>query len=173
MHELLLHLQDDEWDFEYTDHIRPTARAIVFDDEGYFYFVRAVRDDIFCQGAIIETAGGGIEQNEDLHAAVKREVAEELGATVEVICKIGVVNDYYNLIHRNNVNNYFLCKAIDFGSKNLTQEEAESFHLSTLKLTYQEALNEYNKCTVTRLGRLISNRELPILKAAKMILDNY
>lgn len=173
MHELLLHLQDDEWDFEYTDHIRPTARAIVFDDEGYFYFVRAVRDDIFCQGAIIETAGGGIEQNEDLHAAVKREVAEELGATVEVICKIGVVNDYYNLIHRNNVNNYFLCKVIDFGSKNLTQEEAESFHLSTLKLTYQEALNEYNKCTATRLGRLISNRELPILKAAKMILDNY
>jgi hypothetical protein len=55
--ELKLHLQDDEWTFEYTDHDRPTARAIVFDDEGYFYFVQAVRDDVFCKGAVIETAG--------------------------------------------------------------------------------------------------------------------
>lgn len=173
MDELLLHLQDDMWPFEYTDHDRPTARAIVVDDGGYFYFVRAVRDDIFCKGDVIETAGGGVESGEDLVAAVKRECLEELGATVEVICKIGVVEDYYNLIHRHNVNNYYLCKAISFGDKNLTQEEVESFHLSTLKLTYQEALDEYQKCLQTKLGRLIGNREIPILKRAKMILESY
>ena len=173
MNELLLHLKDDEWPFEYTDHDRPTARAIVFDDEGYFYFVRAVRDDIFCKGTIIETAGGGIECGEDLLTAVNREVLEELGADVEVLCKIGVVHDYYNLIHRHNINNYFLCKVINFGDKNLTQQEAESFHLSTLKLKFQEALEKYKKCLETKLGRLIANREIPILKYAKAILDNY
>ena len=40
----------------------------------------------------------------------KRELKEELGADVEVVCKIGVVSDYYNLIHRHNINNYFLCR---------------------------------------------------------------
>ena len=170
--ELELHLQDNEWPFDYTDHDRPTARAIVFDNEGHFYFVRALRDDDFGKCTTIETAGGGVENGEDLIDAVKREAKEELGANVEVLCKIGVVHDYYNLIHRHNINNYFLCYVHSFGDKNLTQQEIVSFHLSTLKLTYQEALDEYNKCSTTRLGRLVANREIPILKQAKSILDN-
>ncbi len=171
--EILIYLQDDEWPFEYTDHDRPTARAIVFDAEGYFYFVRAVRDDDFGKSTLIETAGGGVEVGEDLYTAVKREAQEELGANVEILCKIGVVDDYYNLIHRHNINNYYLCKAVSFGDKNLTQQEIENFHLSTLKITYQEALDEYEKCLKTKLGRLIGNREIPILKQAKIILDSY
>ena len=170
--ELELHLQDTQWPFEYTDHDRPTARAIVFDDEGYFYFVRAVRDDDFGKCTTIETAGGGVENGEDLVTAVKRETMEELGAIVEVLCKIGVVHDYYNLIHRHNINNYYLCRVISFGNKNLTQQEIENFHLSTLKLTYQEALDEYEKRSVSRLGNLIVKREIPILKEAKIILNN-
>jgi hypothetical protein len=58
-----------------------------------------------------------------------------------------------------------------FGEKNLTKDEIECFHLSTLKLTYEEAVKEYETRTVTRLGRLIANRELPILMRAKRILD--
>lgn len=171
--EILLHLQDDEWPFEYTDHDRPTARAIVFDDNGYFYFVRAVRDDDFGKATLIETAGGGVESGEDLHTAVIRETREELGANVEVLCKIGVVDDYYNLIHRHNINNYYLCKVISFGNKNLTQAEIDDFHLSTLKLSYEEAMLEYNKCSESKLGSLIAKREVPILQRAKTILDSY
>ena len=61
--------------------------------------MRAVRDDDFGKATIIETSGGGVEKGEDLQAAVCRELKEELGAEVEIICKIGVVNDFYNLIH--------------------------------------------------------------------------
>ena len=82
-----------------------------------------------------------------------------------------MVDDYYNLIHRHNVNNFFLCKAISFGNKNLTKDELESFHLSTLKLTYEEALAEYQKRSNTKLGRLVANREIPVLQYAKQILD--
>lgn len=98
-------------------------------------------------------------------------VKEELGVNDEILCKIGVVDDYYNLIHRHNINNYFLCKVVDFGEKNMTQDEIECFHLSTLKLSYDEAIAEYEKCANTRLGRLIANRELPVLQHAKMLLD--
>jgi hypothetical protein len=58
-----------------------------------------------------------------------------------------------------------------FGEKNLTQDEIEIYHLSTLKLTFDEAVREYETCAETKLGRLIANRELPILQRAKQILD--
>lgn len=168
---IMLELSDNEWQLEYTDHDRVIARAIVYDDEGYFYFVRAERDDLFGRATLIETSGGGVECGEDLNTAILRELREELGANTEIICKLGVVSDYYNLIHRHNINNFFLCRVLSFGEKNLMQDEIECFHLSTLRMTYAEALAEYERCSSTKLGRLIANRELPILKAAKEVID--
>ncbi|MBO5716221.1 MAG: NUDIX hydrolase [Clostridia bacterium] len=170
--EIELNLRDEEWEFNGVTHDRQIARAIVFDDEGYFYFVRVDRDDDFGRAIYIETAGGGVEQNENPDVAIHRELQEELGASVEVLCKIGVVSDYYNLIKRHNINNYYLCRATSFGEKHMTEDEIHAYHLSTLKLTYDEAVAEYEKRRETPLGRIICNRELPILKRAKEILDN-
>ena len=169
--ELSVELQDTEWPYEFTDHDRMIARAICFDDDGFFYFVKAERDDDFGKATLIETSGGGVEPGEDLRSAIKRELKEELGVEVEVIRKIGVVSDYYNLIHRHNLNNYFLCRILSFGAKNLTKDEIESFHLSTLKMTYEEAVDEYEKRRESRLGRLIANRELPVLRKAREIIS--
>ena len=109
--EIRIELQDTQWKFDYINHDRNIARAIVYDENGQFYFVRAKRDDDFGKSTLIETAGGGVEEGEDLLDAIKRELKEELGVKVSIICKIGVVSDYYNLIHRHNINNYFLCKS--------------------------------------------------------------
>lgn len=166
---LLLH--DTQWPFEYIDHDRTVARAIVYDENRQFYFVRAERDDDFGKATIIETAGGGVEEGEDLLTAVQRELKEELGVQAEVICQIGVIEDHYNLIHRHNINNYFLCKVVTFGEKNLTPDEMKHFHLSTLKLSYEEAVQEYINRADTRLGKLVANRELPVLHRAKEIFD--
>lgn len=168
--ELRLNLNDNEWPLTSIDHDRLIARAIVIDDEQNFYFVRAVRDDDFGKATLIETSSGGVENGEDLNIAIRRELKEELGAEVEVLCKIGEVSDFYNLIHRHNLNNYFLCRVKSFGSKNLTEDEIEKFHLSTLRLTFTEAVYEYERCACTPLGRLIANRELPVLKRAGDIL---
>ena len=169
---LYLQLNDDQWPLEYIDHYRLIARAIVFDDEGYFYFVSENRDDDFGKVSYIETAGGGIEEGETPSQAIVRELYEELGAEVEIVCKIGVVSDYYNLIHRHNLNNYFLCKAVSFGDKHLTREEIEALHLKTLKLTYEQAVKTYEKYSDSKLGRLLLARELPILKKAREILSD-
>lgn len=168
---LSLDLQDNEWELDFINHDRFIARAIVFDSSGFFYFVRVIRDDDFGNVTLIETAGGGVEEGESLTVAIKRELKEELGIEVDIICKIGVVSDYYNLIHRHNINNYYLCKVSSFGEKNLTQDEIERFHLSTLKITYEEAVEEYKKCSDSKLGRLIANRELPVLQKAKEYID--
>lgn len=171
MKELNLQLKDTEWPLEYIDHDRKIVRAIVFDDQENYYFVRAKRDDDFGKATLIETSGGGVEAGEDLETALKRELKEELGAEVEIMHKIGIVSDYYNLIHRHNINNYYLCKVTSFGEKHLTPDGINEFHLSTLKLSYDEALREYNRCANTRIGKLIAARELPILKQAKNLLD--
>lgn len=169
--EINLELQDNEWPYDYTDHDRQIVRAIIFDDYGYYYFVRVMRDDDFGKAELIETSGGGVENGEDLIMAVKRELKEELGAEVDIICKIGVVSDYYNRIHRHNINNYYLCRICSFGDKHLTKDEMEWFHLSTLKMKYEDAVREYEKCSDTKIGRLIANRELPILKRAKELVE--
>ena len=171
--QIKIELQDKEWKFDYIDHDRNIARAIVYDEKGQFYFVRAERNDDFGKATLIETAGGGVEEGEDLLSAIKRELKEELGVKVEVICKIGVVSDYYNLIHRHNINNYFLCRIESFGEKNLTEDEINSFHLSTLKLSYEEAVKEYEYRANTKLGKLVANRELSILHCAKEIMAEY
>ena len=169
--ELVIELQDTEWPFEFIDHDRMIVRAICFDDDGFFYFVREERDDGFVKATLIETSGGGVEAGEDLQSAIKRELKEELGVGVEVIRKIGVISDYYNLIRRHNITNYFLCRIRTFGDKNLTKAEIEDFHLSTLKMTYDEAVDEYEKRRGTSLGRLIANRELPVLRKAREIIS--
>lgn len=168
--ELCLELTDDQWPMTYTDHDRLIVRAIVFDDEGYFYFVRVNRDDDFGRAELIETSGGGVEPGEDLCEAIRRELNEELGAQVEIVCRIGVVSDYYNLIHRHNLNHYFLCRARSFGEKHMTRDEVEDFHLSTLRLRGGDAEAEYARCACTRLGKLIASRELPVLRRARELL---
>ena len=78
-----------------------------------------------------------------------------------------------NLIHRHNLNNYYLCRVKSFGDKNMTQTEVEDFHLSTLKLSYKEAIDKYNKYSNSRLGKLIANKELPILMKAKELISDF
>ncbi len=165
-----IELTDDEWELDYIDHDRQIARAIVFDDEHNFYFVRAYRNDDFGTATLIETSGGGVEPGEAYTDAICRELMEELGAKVDIVCELGVVSDYYNLIHRHNINHYFLCKALSFGEKHLTNEEINDFQLSTLKMTYQEAICEYERLSDTKIGRLIAKRELPVLRHAQNVI---
>ena len=164
-------LRDTEWPLDYIDHDREIVRAIVVDEAGMYYFVRAVRDDEFGASTLIETSGGGVEPGEDPGEAIGRELREELGVDAAILCKIGVVSDYYNLIHRHNINHYYLCRIRSFGDRRLTRDEMEKYHLSTLKLSYEEALAEYEKRSDTRLGRLIAKREMPILRRAKRLLE--
>lgn len=170
--ELKIELKDEEWQYNGTTHNRQIARAIVFDGDGYFYFVNVDRNDDFGKATYIETAGGGVEEGEDPDKAIVRELDEELGASVEVLCRIGEVSDYYNLIHRHNINSYYLCLVKSFGKKHMTSDEIHSYHLSTAKLTYSQAIAEYEKARSTPIGRLVYNREMPILTRAKEIIEN-
>ena len=42
--ELSLELEDTEWPYTYTDHDRTVVRAVVFDDDGFFYVVGRTKE---------------------------------------------------------------------------------------------------------------------------------
>ena len=140
-----LELQDTEWPFEFTDHDRTIVRAIVFDDTGFFYFVRAERDDEFGRATLIETSGGGVEEGEDLIAAIKRELKEELGADVEVICKLGIVSDYYNLIGDMYLHGLYVTK---------NEKEAFYIFMRCIETMTDEAAYRVAGPVYLRLGRM-------------------
>lgn len=163
---LRLRLYDDEWPRQQTTHTRMIARAIVVDDEGNGWFIRVDRNDDFGKAFLIETAGGGVEEGETPEEALRRELWEEIGAEVEILCPLGVIEDDYNLIGRHNVNHYFLCRLLSRGSPHLTRMEREQLRLSPLCLAMDMVLEEYEKGRRYPLGRLIANREEPVLRYA-------
>ena len=73
-------------------------------------------------------------------------------------------------MHRHNLNHYFLCRVKSFGETKLTRDEEEEFHLKTIKLRYEEAVVAYEAGLNSRLGRLLAQRELPVLRRAKELL---
>ena len=168
--EICLQLEDTQWERTFIYHDRHIARAMVVDDSGCFYFVGGHRNDAFGDVDWVETAGGGVEKDEPIEAAILREIREELGAEAEVMCKIGTVSDYYNLIRRHNINHYFLCRVRGFGERHLTEYEKSAFVLKVLSMTYHEAVDAYEACRTSPFGTLVGNRELPILHRAQEIL---
>ena len=46
-------------------------------------------------------------------------------------------------------------------------------YLHTEYFELDEAILEYEKCRNSKLGRLIANRELPIIKKGKEIIDEF
>ena len=170
--EINLSLEDVSYPYMKVTHDRNIVRAIVY-DEGKYCFAHISRNDQFGNLSYIETSGGGVEENEKLEAAVMRELKEELGVEVEILAYLGFVSDYYNLIYRHNLNHFYLVKVLSTGEQHLTNDEINDFHLKPIKLTYEEALAEYEKARKDKLGLLIYNREVPMLKYAKKIVDDF
>ena len=105
-----LKLKDDQYPYTYIDHSRHIARAILINEKNEVCLLKLLGDDDFGHRDYVETPGGGVNINETPSQAVIREVKEETGCESEIIDIIGIVEDYYNLIHRHNINYYFLVK---------------------------------------------------------------
>ena len=118
-----LKLKDDQYEYTYIDHARHIARAILINENNEVCLLKLLGDDDFGHRDYVETPGGGVNVNETPSQAVIREVKEETGCESEIIDAIGIVEDYYNLIHRKNINYYFLVKVKSYGTQKLEEQE--------------------------------------------------
>ena len=159
-------LTDDQYETSIITHSRKIARAILINDENKICLLHVFGDDDFGHRDYYETPGGGVNDDEDIKKAVIREIKEETGFNSIILKEIGIVEDYYNLIHRHNINHYFLLKATSYEKENLEEYEKTIIE-SKVWVDIDTAISLYEKMNKDKLEILVKNRELPILLLAK------
>ncbi|MFA6526536.1 MAG: NUDIX domain-containing protein [Candidatus Buchananbacteria bacterium] len=145
--------------------IRIAVRSVLFNDQGQVALMHIGTRNIY------KLPGGGVDEEENLEAALKREMLEETGCIIESIGDIGVFiekRDEWKLFQ---VSFVYLSKLVEKKELALTDEEqAEGFSLewaenleSALKLVLSSASDNYD-------DRYIKIRDSRIIEAAQKIV---
>jgi 8-oxo-dGTP diphosphatase len=170
---LSLSFEDTSWPKTAGEcHDRLIARAVVLDGDK-LVFAHIDRHDAFADYGYLETSGGGIKDGEDLVMGLRRELKEELGYEVEIICYLGKVVDYYNAIARRNINHYFLVRKTKEVHNHLMDDEKNDFHLYPAHVSFEEAIKDYSSHQKEKLGALLFQREVPVINLAHDVIDSY
>ena len=111
------------------------------------------------------------EVSEQQYNALKREIEEEVGYKCEVICPLGQVDDYYNLIYRHNHNYFYLVKRGEKVDQKLEPDEKIRIE-KIIWVPIDEAITLYENMQNVLVGKIVKQRELPILKLAKIALQS-
>ncbi len=168
----VFHFQDNYYPFTFINHKRITVRAVLINEKNEVLLHHLVTDDDFGHRDCYELPGGGKKKHESFHQGVLREVKEETEYEGRVVTFLGKVIDYYNLIHRENHNYYYLVKITKNVGKNLEEYEKEIIKES-LFVDIDTAINLMNNVDDDGVGHLVKQREIPILKLAKEYLNEH
>ena len=168
---IIASLKDDQYPFKGVDHVREIVRCILLNEHNNVCLEYLLDDDGFGPRDYYETPGGGIKPNEDHILALEREIEEEVGYHIEVIQELGEVKDYYNLIKRRNHNYYYLARRKEKCPQRLEPDEKVRIN-KIIWVPIDEAIALYKGMQNDLVGRLVKQRELPILELAKIALQN-
>jgi len=163
--------QDDQFPFVGVKENRLVARAIVLDEANCvaLHTIRRFDFGMPYEQVYFETPGGGVDGEESPKQAAVRECEEELGYEIEVLCPIGIVDDYYNVIRRHNINHYFLARrkkkvGVHFVS------QGDSLIQETNYYPIEQAIALVEGQDDKFISGLVRQRELPILRLARQIM---
>lgn len=160
---------DDQWPYTGIKEQRHIARAILLDENNNVCLEKIDDDDGFGHRDYYETPGGGVKEGESFEEALNRETSEEVGWTCEIISPIGEVHDYYNLIKRENFNHYFLARRVKKVEQRLEPDELKRIS-GVVWVPIDKAIELYKNMQDELVGKLVKQRELPILMIASKLL---
>ena len=166
----VLKFKDDQYMFKGVTHTREIVRAILIDENNNVCIEKIKDDDGFGPRDYYETTGVGIKPGESHCDALHREIAEEVGYKCEVLEHIADVHDYYNLIGRKNYNHFYLVRRLEKVEQHLEPDEQIRIE-KILWVPIDEAIELYENMQNVLVGKIVKQRELPILKIAKEILE--
>lgn len=147
--------------------VRKAARAILFNGAGEIAFLYMVHSDHH------KLPGGGVERDESLETALRREVREETGCDIAVRPgSVGAIIEYRDSKKLLQISYCFLADAVgDRSAVEFTEEERQrGAELEWMRL--EDAIAALEKDTPTDYaGQFIRKRDLLFLEKAKELLD--
>lgn len=150
--------------------IRNAVRGIIINDKNEVALIHMKGKDAFGDRDHYELPGGGIEENEDFHNALRREIIEEIGYEIEGIKELGIIPIEYNLLNRVDVQHYFVASTTSFVGTNLTSDEVILFD-KVVYIPIAEIVEVYEKYPVANVGINIHKRDLLAIKEAIKLLE--
>ena len=160
---------DDQYPFNGITHEREIVRAILIDENKNICLEKIYDDDMFGHRDYFETPGGGVKSNESNEEALLREIEEEVGYKCQIITPIADVDDFYNLINRKNHNHYYLVKRLNKVEQHLEPDEKIRIE-KIIWVSIDKAIELYENMQNVLVGKIVKQRELPILKLTKDLL---
>lgn len=146
-------------------HIRPGARAILFDQISRIVLMHVSNHNYY------KLPGGGIDPGEDTKTALERELLEEVGASsIEVISEIGQVNEYRDNWDMKGEHYGFIAKLTgEIIEPSRTEKEIEHGYETVWTKDVDEAIALVESGRPTEYGQDFEKlRELTFLKEAKI-----
>ena len=162
---VIARFDDDLFPYQGFDHVRQTARALAENEEGKFGFLHIVGEDFFGVRDHLETCGGRIEENEGIVDALKREIDEEMGLTMENYEVVGCILDAYNLIGRITVSSFLHVKLDTLKRKTMHRTEEEQILINEIVwLDPLEALDRLEHDYHSKVDLIVQRRDAAALR---------
>lgn len=137
---------------------RLVVRGIIENNDHKFALLKIEADDLFGHRDHYETPGGGVEENESLEFALKREILEELGCKIEIRRCIGYIDIEYNLLSR--VDRCIFYHAVVKEEAEPTWSENEKKLIKKIVwLSSDEIKDIYKYYEVANVGKMIHERD--------------
>ena len=159
-------IDDDIYEFQGITKKRQTIRVILVNDKKEIHLLYIEGRDNFGNRKHYETPGGGVEENETLIEAIKREMKEEIGYTVKNIKSIGKIDIQYNLLKRIDEGNFFYAELDEYVENALNEDEKLLFK-DIKKINIKDIDREYQTFKVENVGKMIHKRDYFMIKKAK------
>ena len=169
--QLLHSLHDDQYPQANIYNPRISARGVVFNTRGEVALTHLLAEDKFGKRNYYELPGGGKRLGETVLESALREMDEELGVEANLLAKLGIIHDFYNLISQENYSYYYMFKVKKYTLSHMEERERGLID-KIVWVPLDEALKLFKaQLTISGVGLLVARRELPILQLAASLFD--
>ncbi|RJQ26958.1 NUDIX domain-containing protein [Candidatus Parcubacteria bacterium] len=148
--------------------LRRAVRALVFNEANQLAIL------FVSNNGYNKLPGGGVEENEELYEALKREVFEETGCDINLrSSSVGATIEYRDDFQQLQISYCYLADVVGIpNTASFTEREiADGFQLRWMSV--EEAIDTLNNDHPNNyLGKFIRQRDLEFLQKAKELLPN-